>query len=63
MNNKCFARECDNCNIDNTCMYGNASKMPCQVNCWNCKHNCKKSKGDMACKNFSNLQKNIDICK
>lgn len=63
MTNKCFARGCDSYNIDGTCMYGDASKMPCRVNCWDCEHICKKSKGDIACKNFSHLQKNVDIYK
>ena len=61
MNSKCYAIYCDHNNIDCTCMYGDTSKMKCQVNCYNCKHNCKKSDGDRVCKNFSNLQKNIDI--
>ena len=52
-NNKCYARYCDNNNIDCTCMYGNASEMTCQVNCYNCIHNCKKNSGDIACKKFT----------
>lgn len=52
--NKCYARGCDNNNIDNTCMYGNASKMNCQVNCYNCNRECKKASGDIACKEFTN---------
>lgn len=51
-NNKCYAGGCDDNNIDYTCMYGNASKMPCQVNCYNCAKTCKKDKGVTACKKF-----------
>lgn len=61
MNDKCYARGCDHNNIDCTCMYGDASKMECQVNCYNCKRNCKKLDGDRACSDFSNMQKNINI--
>lgn len=52
-NNKCYARSCDSNNPDCTCMYGNASERPCQVNCCNCVHSCKKNKGDIACSNFT----------
>lgn len=57
MNNKCYARGCDNNNIDNTCMYGDASIKPCQVNCHNCIYDCKKEKGDIACECFVNAKK------
>ena len=30
-NNKCYANTCDNNNIDNTCMFGNASERKCCV--------------------------------
>lgn len=30
-NNKCYARACNHNNIDNTCMYGNASERRCRV--------------------------------
>ena len=53
-NNRCYARNCDNNNIDGTCMYGNASKMECQVNCYNCQKSCKKESGDIACIKFKN---------
>ena len=59
MKDKCYARGCDSYNIDGTCMYGDASKMPCQVNCYNCTHDCKKSDGDIACKSFNNLKKRL----
>ena len=57
MKDKCYARGCDHNNPDCTCMYGDASQQPCQINCYNCKHDCKKSDGDVACNNFDNLQK------
>lgn len=56
-NGKCYARGCDNYNIDGTCMYGDATKMPCQVNCYNCIRSCKKTKGDIACRNFKRASK------
>ena len=51
-NNKCYARTCDSNNVDNSCMYGNAKEMPCQVNCVRCIYDCKKENGDIACKKF-----------
>lgn len=55
MKNKCYARGCDHNNIDCTCMYGNASNMPCQVNCYRCVNECKKTSGDIACKKFKKI--------
>ena len=52
VNNKCFARGCDHNNLDSTCMYEDASKMSCQLSCYTCEYNCKKTKGDIACKNY-----------
>ena len=51
-NNKCYARTCDSNNLDNSCMYGNAKEMHCQVNCVRCIYDCKKENGDIACKKF-----------
>lgn len=48
----CYARGCDNNNVDLTCMRGDTAKQNCQVNCNNCVRRCKKLKGDMACKMF-----------
>lgn len=53
-NKKCYARACNHNNIDNTCMYGNADKMKCQVNCYNCERECKKEEGETACGKFRN---------
>ena len=55
MKNKCYARGCDHNNIDCTCMYGNASNMPCQVNCYRCVNVCKKTSGDIVCKKFKKI--------
>lgn len=44
---KCYARECDNNNIDCTCMY--SDKVQCHVNCDNCARICKKRRGERAC--------------
>lgn len=57
-NNKCYARTCDSNNVDNSCMYGNAKEMPCQVNCYNCTNTCKKLNGDIACKHFNLAKEN-----
>jgi hypothetical protein len=62
-NNICYARGCDHNNIDCTCMYGDASKMRCQVNCYNCIKRCKKTKGDISCKRFKNKHSNRQIMK
>ena len=51
-NNKCYARTCDSNNIDNSCMYGNAKEMPCQVNCEKCRYGCRKESGDISCRSF-----------
>ena len=51
---KCYAGGCDSNNIDHTCMYGDASGMTCQVNCYNCTKTCKKDHGDIACVRFTN---------
>lgn len=59
-NGKCYARGCDYNNLDDTCMYGDASKMPCQVNCYNCKRSCKKTCGDIVCKKFSKIVRVIE---
>ena len=56
-NNKCYARTCDSNNIDNSCMYGNAKEMPCQVNCAKCNYDCKKESGDMGCGKFESKEK------
>ena len=57
--NKCYARNCSNNNIDNTCMYGDASQMPCQVNCCNCVYNCKKTAGEKACVRFERVKESV----
>ena len=57
-NNKCYARTCDSNNVDNSCMYGNAKEMPCQVNCYNCTNTCKKLNRDIACKHFNLAKEN-----
>ena len=53
-NNKCYAGGCDHNNVDCSCMYGVASDMPCQVNCYNCIQTCKKDEGVIACEKFKN---------
>ena len=57
MTGRCYARGCDNNNPDHTCMYGDVRKMQCQVNCYNCVHNCKRTKGDIACESFVNAKR------
>ena len=55
-NGKCYARGCDSYNVDGTCMHGDVTKAPCQVNCYKCVHLCKKKKGDIACSSFERLE-------